>query len=183
MTNTSSGAVGAADPSSRDSSSAVDTAKIAGRRTLRFASLEDAVRDAEQLAELERRGRLQRLGNWTLGQALGHLAAWNNYPFDGYPVPTPPWFIKLILRLVLKRKYLRDGFPAGVRIPGVDGGTAATGPLTTDDGLHAFRRSVERLRSTQPPLPSPAFGHLSHEEAKALAMRHAELHLSFFKPA
>jgi len=159
----------------------VDTGKVAGRRELHFATLADLVADVDHLADLDRAARLQQLGNWTLGQTLGHLAAWNNFPFDGYPLKEPPLPIKLILRLS-KRRFFRGPMPAGVKIPGIDGGTKAFEPLETDEGLHRFHRAIERLRSTPPPLPNPIFGHLSHDEWMTLALRHGELHLSFFKP-
>ena len=56
----------------------------------------------------------------------------------------------------------------------------ARAPL--DEGLEMFRRSIQRLEKTPPPMPSPVFGPMTHDEWKRLAMRHAELHLSFFKP-
>lgn len=57
----------------------VDTKKVAGRRMLRFESLDQVIADVDRLVEAERAGRLTRLGNWTLGQTLGHLAAWAEY--------------------------------------------------------------------------------------------------------
>ena len=43
----------------------------------------------EQLAAAEREGRLRSVGNWTLGQTLGHLAAWADYSYDGVPLKVP----------------------------------------------------------------------------------------------
>jgi hypothetical protein len=58
------------------SSAPVDTAKVANRRSLRFESIDHVLAEVDRLAESRRAGRLKRLGNWTLGQALGHLATW-----------------------------------------------------------------------------------------------------------
>jgi hypothetical protein len=63
----------------------INTKKVRDRRALRFETVDDVLRDAELLAEAARRGTLRATGNWTLGQALAHLATWINMPFDGYP--------------------------------------------------------------------------------------------------
>lgn len=158
----------------------VDTGKVAGRRTLRFESLDQLTAEVDRLAEAERAGRLRRLGNWTLGQTLGHLAAWAEYGYTGAPLKVP-FFIKWLLRL-RKRKFLYGPLRAGVKIPGVEGGTLATDPLPLDEALGRFRRVTERLRAEAPTAPSPVFGPLTHEESIALNLRHAELHLGFLTP-
>src|SRR5207244_91073 len=61
----------------------VDTAKIADRRVLRFDSLDQMLAEVDRLVDAERIGRLKRLGNWTLGQTLGHLATWMEFGYTG----------------------------------------------------------------------------------------------------
>jgi hypothetical protein len=158
----------------------VDTGAVANRRILRFDSIDQVLADVDRLVEAERAGRLKRLGNWTLGQALGHLAAWAEFGYTGSPLKVP-FFIKWIFRL-RKRQFLYGRMRAGVRIPRMEGGTLATDPLSTDEGLARFRRMMGRLKTEAPAVPSPAFGKLTHEESIALALRHAELHLGFFIP-
>jgi hypothetical protein len=158
----------------------VDTGKVAGRRTLRFESIDQVMAEVERLAEVERAGRLRRLGNWTLGQTLAHLAAWAEYGYTGSPLKVP-FFIKWIVRL-RKRKFLYGPMRAGVKIPGVEGGTLATDPVPLDEGLEHFRRVLERLKAEAPTAPSPVFGPLTHEESIAMNLRHAELHLGFLIP-
>lgn len=158
----------------------VDTKKVAGRRMLRFESLDQVIADVDRLVEAERAGRLTRLGNWTLGQTLGHLAAWAEYCYTGVPL-NPPFFVKWILRLG-KRKFLFGPMRAGVRIPRVAGGTLATDAAPLDDGLERYRRVMERLKVEAPTAPSPIFGPLTHEESIAINLRHAELHLGFLIP-
>jgi hypothetical protein len=158
----------------------VDTGKVAGRRLLRFESIDQATAEAERLAEAERAGRLRRLGNWTLGQALGHLATWAEYGYTGVPLKTP-FFIRWVLRL-RKQKYLYGPMRAGVKIPGVAGGTLAADAVPLDEALDHYRRVMGRLKSEPPTAPSPILGRLTHEEAVALTLRHAELHLGFFVP-
>jgi len=121
-----------------------------------------------------------RLGSWTPGQTLGHPACWAEYGYTGFPLRVP-LLIRLVLRL-RKRQFLYGPMRAGVRIPGVEGGTLATEPLPLEEGLGRFRRVLGRLAAEAPTAPSPIFGRLTHEEATALNLRHAELHLSFFVP-
>jgi hypothetical protein len=160
----------------------VDTGRVGDRRKLRFANSRELLADAERIAAADRAGRLRRSGNWTAGQAFGHLAAWASYPYDGYPPRLhAPWFIKLIIRLK-KRQFLHGSMPGGVRIPKVEGGTAGTEPLSLDDGLSRLKEAWQRLDARPPEAPNPIFGPLTHDEWKAINLRHAELHLSFLHP-
>src|SRR6516165_12109003 len=95
----------------------VDTGNVTGRRVLRFESIDQMMAEVDRLAEAERAGRLRRLGNWTLGQTLAHLAAWAEYGYTGSRLKVP-FFIKWILRL-RKRRFLYGPMRAGVKIPGV----------------------------------------------------------------
>jgi hypothetical protein len=118
------------------------------------------------------------VGNWTLGQSFGHLAAWINYAFDGYPIKIP-WFVRLIAPLI-KKRFINSPMRAGSRIPRVNEGTFGLVPLSTYDGLEAFKNACARLKGTAPSQPNPLLGKLTHEEWIAMNLRHAELHLSFF---
>jgi hypothetical protein len=158
----------------------VDTGKVAERRALRFESVDQVLAEVERLAEAERAGRLRRLGNWTLGQALGHLASWAEYSYTGAPLKAP-FFVKWFLRL-RKQKFLYGPMRAGVRIPRVEGGTLATEPVPLDEALERMRRVLGRLKTEAPTAPNVIFGPLTHDEWLALHCRHAELHLGFFVP-
>src|SRR5947199_6177722 len=111
--------------------SAVDTSSVSDRRLLHFTNVDEAIAEAERLAAADRAGTLTQLGNWSLGQALGHLAAWAEYSYTGAPmkVPLP---IRLILRLG-KKKFLTQPMRAGVKIPRTPGGTLATDPLPLEE--------------------------------------------------
>lgn len=166
--------------SQRQPVTAVDTATIE-RRPLRFETIDDLLAEVGRIVAADRAGTLRRTGNWTAGQVFGHLAAWIDYAYEGYPMRVP-WFIRFLIRRKL-RKYLRDGMPAGVRIPNVAAGTFATDLLPTDEGAERLRRALARLGSREPAVhESPAFGPLSHEDRIALNLRHAELHLGFLHP-
>lgn len=159
----------------------VNTAKVESRRALRFSTIDDVLKDIDGIVAADQAGTLRQLGNWTPGQVFGHVAAWLNYSYDGYPIKPPPWFIRIILRMKIK-KYMRDGMPAGVRIPGVANGTFATEPLSTGEGAERLRRALQRLQSDEPAkYDSPAFGEMSHADRIQLNLRHAELHFSFLR--
>jgi len=158
----------------------VDTAKRADRRTLRFESIDQALAEADRLSEAERASRLVALGNWTLGQALGHLAVWAEYSYTGAPA-RPPLPIRLLLRLQ-KKKFLSSPMKAGIRIPRVEGGTFGIAPMALDEGLQRCRRAFERLKTDVPSAPNVIFGMMTHQEWIAINLRHAELHLGFFIP-
>jgi hypothetical protein len=159
----------------------IDTSNCPGRRTLKFSSLSEAIAEADRLAEAERTGRLKQCGNWTLGQALGHLAAWAEFSYTGAPLK-PPFFIRWILRMQ-KNNFLYSPMRAGVKIPRVAGGTLATEVVSTEDGLTRMRAAFERLERETPTAPNVIFGPLTHDEWRAINLRHAELHLSFFDVA
>jgi hypothetical protein len=71
---------------------------------------------------------------------------------------------------------------AGVRIPGVTGGTLAIDPMSLDEGLDRMRRVMERLKAEAPTSLHPLFGPLTHAEWIAMHCRHAEMHLGFLVP-
>ncbi len=160
----------------------INTKKVSDRRLLRFATLDDAVRDAEALAEAQRRGTLRCVGNWTLGQAVGHVAFWARAPFDGYPaMPQMPWLLRKLLPL-FKYGFLNKRLPAGARIPGVPDGTFGVEPLAADEAVAQLRTAFGRLARQSPTAPNPIFGEMTHDEWIKLNLRHAELHLSFLHP-
>jgi hypothetical protein len=148
------------------------------RREVSYASLDAVLVDARRLVAAEGAGTLRPTGNWTLGQALGHVATWMDYAFDGYPA-RPPWFIRLLAPMLKKRVLYGPAIP-GIRMPGVKAGTYAVDVYSTAEGLTRLERAVQRLEAQAPTTPSPLFGMMTHEEWKQQHRRHAELHLSFF---
>lgn len=161
-------------------SGTINTAKIE-RRKLWFHSIEELLKELDRIEEADRRGTLNVQGNWTSGQIFAHIAAWIEYGWVGYPVAAPPFFIKWVLKWMCKR-YLKKGMPAGVKIPGVEGGTKGQDPMSNAEGLARLRQALARLQAGEPTkFDSPAFGPLSYEDRIQLNLRHAELHLSFMK--
>lgn len=158
----------------------IDTKTVTNHRKLRFATLEEAIAEAERLAEAERAGTLKRLGNWTLGQAIGHVAYWGERAHKGYPPKFgPPKFLAWLLKFK-KAKYLNDAMPQGIRIPGVAGGTLHTEPMETGAALDSLKAAFARLKSEPPRHANAAFGPMSQHEWIQLNLRHAELHFGYF---
>jgi hypothetical protein len=158
----------------------INTRKVA-RRKLRFATIDEALGEIDRIVAAEQAGTLHTTGNWTAGQIMGHIAAWINYSFEGYPLRPPPWIIRFILRR-LGRRYLRDGMRAGQHIPGIEGGTVGIESLSTAEGAERVRRALRRLTSGEVArFDSPAFGPMSMDDRIQLNLRHAELHLSFLQ--
>ncbi len=65
------------------------------RRKLKFTSIDDITTDAGKLSQAERNKKLRQLGNWTLGQACGHIAGWIDFGFDGTPAKFS-WLARLL---------------------------------------------------------------------------------------
>src|SRR4051794_21938759 len=133
-----------------------DTGRVTARRDVHFTRIDEALADVDRLAAAERAGRLRRLGNWTLGQTLGHLATWADYSYDGVPLRVP-FFVRLMMR-PMKRRFLRGPMPAGRNIPKVPGGTLATDPISTHESLAPFPRAFTRPPDEPPTPPHPLFG-------------------------
>jgi hypothetical protein len=160
--------------------SPINTSKVK-RRKLWFHSIDEALQDLDRIEAAEKSGTLNALGNWTPGQILSHVSAWIEYGWDGYPIGAPPFFIKWILKLI-GRRYLRKGMPAGVKIPGIEGGTKGQELIPTDAALARLRKALHRLQNGEPAVhDSPAFGPMSHEDRILFNLRHVELHLSFLQ--
>ena len=160
---------------------AVNTSKIARRRNLKLATVEDVLAEIDRLEDAGREGRLKPLGNWSASQNLTHLAAWINYAYDGFPIKPPPFFIRWFLRWQLAGM-LKRGMSPGVFIPGVPGGTTGAEEIPLPAAAERLRQALRRLASDEPaPHDSPAFGALSHADRILLNLRHAELHLSFLE--
>jgi hypothetical protein len=152
------------------------------RRPLRFTSLDEVVRDAENLLA---KG-YEQAGSWDLAQCCKHLSEWMRFPIDGFPKPPLP--IRFLLWTMSKtvgpkklKQYLADGsFPAGkptapqtVPSPGGDAREAVEG----------LRKSVERMQAHAGPIvPSPFFGPMDKDTCVRLQLVHAAHHLSFLVP-
>jgi hypothetical protein len=159
----------------------IDTTKVSEHRKLEFETIDDCLAELDRIAESDRRGELQTLGNWTAGQNLSHLAAWIEFGWDGYPMNKPPLPVRLVMRFMLGR-ILKKGMVAGVKIPGIEGGTLGAKDMETQAAAERLRVALNRLKSGElASYDSPAFGKMDHARRIKLNLRHAELHLGFLR--
>ncbi len=155
----------------------VNTAKVTGRRQLRFNTLDEIQADAERLAH----GPVRQLGNWSVGQACAHLGRTMKMSLDGDPnrAPLP---IRLLVRLMRNRMLIK-GMRPGFKLPKQAADKYISGPqISAEEGLHELRNSIVRLKAEPQRHPHPALGTMTHRQWEQLHLRHAELHLSFFVP-
>ena len=150
------------------------------RRTLSLETIDQYVAELDRIEAAGAAGTLEVQGNWTPGQIMAHLAAWIEYGGDGYPMKSPPFFVRWLLRFSLKR-ILKNGMPAGFSLPGVEGGTTGQDDMELDAGITRLKNALERLQSQPAIHDSPAFGKLTEQQREKLNLRHAELHLGFLK--
>jgi hypothetical protein len=148
-----------------------------GRRSLRFETIDDMLTDVRACAA---GCELERLGTWSLGQALHHLAAWIDYSYVGYPPELVFTDAVKAQARAAKERIMHQPMKPGERIPGPVAGTYATEDVPLEVGLAELESAAGRLRSDAPVHPDPAFGLLTRQELTAMTLRHAELHLSFF---
>lgn len=151
------------------------------RRSIHYATVDDMLADARSLAVAT---ELEQLGNWTLGQAFNHIAAWIEFPYVGFP---PELVIPSDMREnanAVKERLMTAPMAPGERLPGLAAGTLATEVVTTAVGLARLEHACKYLTGGRPtdlsPFPDPAFGHVTRHEWTEINLRHAELHLSFY---
>lgn len=151
------------------------------RRQLKFDTLSEIVRDAENLLA---KG-YERAGNWDLSQCCHHLAFWLTCPLDGFGKPPLPirgilWIIRKTVGPRQLKRILAGGFP-----PGGMTDPASVKPSDGDDAAAVMRlkTAVERFEAHEGPiLPSPVFGPMTKTTAEQLQRVHAAHHLSFLVP-
>jgi hypothetical protein len=160
----------------------MSTATKPARRELKFDTLDEVVRDAENLLA---RG-YDRAGNWDLAQCCSHLAKWMRFPIDGFPKPPLPirallWVLRHTVGRAKFREFVETGrMPAGkptlretVAPPGGDPAAAVA----------KLREAVARFQAHAGPVyPSPLFGAMTKDEATRVQLVHAAHHLSFLVP-
>ena len=160
---------------------AINTKK-AQRRNLRFGSIDEAIAEIDRIVAAEKAGRLRATGNWSAGQVFNHVATWLNFSWNGFPPQVnPPWFVCAILRL-MKKRYIHKPTHAGVKIPGLPGGTLGTEPISTEDGARNLKAALLRLKNGEPAkFHSPAFGPMTEDDRMQFQLRHCELHMGFLE--
>ena len=154
----------------------VDTAKVAGRRTLKFTTLDDILTEVERLNQ----GKVRAIGNWSPGQVLQHLTVPMTWCLDGAKV-TAPWYIRVV-GWFMKNRFLVNPMPPGFALPKATAEYLVPGTTSWQEGLQAIRAAIARLKAEAQRHPSPFLGVLTREQWDQLHCRHSELHLSFLIP-
>jgi hypothetical protein len=160
----------------------MSTAAKPARRELRFDTLDEVVRDAENLLA---KG-YDKTGNWDLAQVCGHLAEWVRYPLDGFPkaplLARPVFWLvrhtvgKRMGRAMLAGGKMKTGIPTAPQSVPAPGGDDAA-------GVGRLRESIARWKAHAGPLhASPLFGGLTREQWEKGHLIHCAHHLSFLVP-
>lgn len=156
---------------------AVATAQVETRRTLRFENFDEMLAEVERLHSTPHRA----LGNWTLGQALGHLGRAMIGSVDGEPFRVP-LHLKIIGRLFIRRRLLNHKFPAGFQLPRSAAKKLIPEPdCSYEEGLATLHEGLDRLKQSDRRIAHPVIGRLNVEQWNRFHLRHAELHLGFFQ--
>jgi hypothetical protein len=156
---------------------AIETRRVKNRRDVRYANFDEFLADAETIAG----GPVRQLGNWTLAQIFDHLARSMNVSVDGTHERFP-WPLRIALRLVRKR-IIGSPLKPGYRVP--ENVAILLRPdihVQLRESLWKLRSATIRFQNASTFPPHPAFGVLTRDEYRTLALRHAELHLSFIEP-
>ncbi len=142
-----------------------------GRRTIRFASLDEIMPDVERL----RQGHVT-VGNWSLAQICGHLASVLRLTVD-MPASTqcdPSVLFSPEQRTkVLDEGILPEGLPQPPALASV-----VVGP--EEDEVQRLREALEYYRASPGPVASHRFlGPMTKQEWERLHRVHCAHHLSF----
>ena len=147
-----------------------------GRRTLRFANLDEVMAEVDRLL----RGPHVAVGNWSLGQMCGHLAGAIRASVEGIPFKAP-WIVRKTVGKLAKRRVFATGvLPDGVNLP------AEFHPRPDLDAraeAEALRATIGQFAAATGPMAAhPIFGPLTHEEWARFHAIHAAHHLGFLVP-
>jgi Protein of unknown function (DUF1569) len=150
-------------------------ATTAGRRTLRFARLEEVMPDVDRFAQ-----GYTTVGHWKLGQICNHMTKTVNGSLDGFDTMAP-WLLRtLVAPLVMKRVLKTESMPEGIRVPkeilpGAD--------LDDRTEVEALRAALARFIAHQGPVAvHPFFDRITREQWDHIHRIHCAHHLSFAQP-
>ena len=143
------------------------------RRTLRYESLADALRDAERLSNGYRRA-----ANWSLGQICDHLGTAMRYSRNGFPSQWPKPLQALARFVAMRRiqadKIMRLRFPSPIGSPR---------ELPALRGIEYLAEGIECFQSAGADCaPHIVFGNMSRQEWTQFHLWHCAHHLSFLIP-
>jgi hypothetical protein len=153
----------------------VNPKTVVGRRVVHYTCYDDLLDDAERLTQQP----VETIGNWNQAQIYHHLAMSLNSSIDGSPfaLPAP---VRWLMSLFMKRRFLKAPLPAGFKTtPEFD----PRADISVENAFGDLRMAIQRVQSEPARAKHPGFGNISRQEWDAFNLRHAELHMSFLKPA
>ncbi|MEM8756357.1 MAG: DUF1569 domain-containing protein [Planctomycetota bacterium] len=152
------------------------------RRDLVFDSLEQLEAELDRLRRAQHMGTLRTSGNWSAGQALGHLAKWMGWYLDGSFPFTAPGFVRLLGGL-LRKSIISKPFKPGMNFKPKTGDLQGDPDYSFEEGWDRLQDQLDRLRAGESlACDSPLVGPISHGEGLRLQLNHAALHLGFLHP-
>ena len=147
------------------------------RRELHFHSFDEALADAESLAQ----GPVTTAGAYSFGQILDHLARTIEVVAGDREGPAISFPIRVAARL-LRSRFVSKPMKPGFKLPSnAQSVFWPEGEVETTAGLEHYRQAIELFKRTDPLPPHPIFGEMSRADQEQLQCRHAELHLSFVR--
>ena len=150
-------------------------------RKLRFNSISDILRDAEQICHAN---HVIQLGNWSAGQAFEHLAKSFCSSVTASKADISVW--RRAIARVCKPIVLRYGLPAGVQIASVSDVAAREflprETVSVEEGYEELLRAVSAISENDMDATHNCFGKMSPEDWERMHCRHAELHLRLLLP-
>ncbi len=148
------------------------------RRIVQYSSMSAFRSDVEKLAA----GKYETVGNWSFGQIMQHLAIGIAGSFDGFPFQAP-WLVRTLVAPFMKKSLLTQPMKAGFKLPKSAAPYLPSDEITTEEGLKQLQAALDRFERETPEEKHPFLGTLTPNEWVALHLRHAELHMSFVRPA
>lgn len=155
-----------------------NTPSLVMRRNLKFACLDESIKECEQLLETG----YTRSGNWSLAQICCHLRYTIERNMHGYPM----WMTMLgyplrpILRRLLLPHLLAGDSPKGIRTAGI---FVPPNKCVDDQEVDQFTRCVAEFKKMNKSMYAhPGFGRMTNEEFNRFHAAHAAHHLSFLRP-
>jgi hypothetical protein len=155
----------------------MSTATPTARRTVHYSSFDELLADAERMSA----GHCRTVGRWTYPQILKHLALTADAMFDGFGFKAP-WFARVLIAPLVRNSFLTKPMRAGFKLPKRAAKIIPAADASLAEALPHFRRAIGRFERETPTAEHPFIGKMAPQEAKSLALRHAELHMSFVVP-
>ena len=151
-------------------------------RQLDYANLDEMLADVDSLLQ----NGYESAGNWTLGQATGHVAEWISYPLEGFP--TPPIFMRAIFGVMkmtgtckrMAKKILENGFKPGMPTAP---DTVPEAAFTDEEGVAKLHAIVDQVKNFNGQLhKSPLFGDMDMATHIKVSLLHANHHFGYMQP-